>query len=193
MRRSIAAALVALFVAVAPVPAAHAAGATGLSVSIQSDAKDLGSSDRVEYTATLRNGGTDGVEGRLMITVPSFVDVTEASGATLDAGDASWDVSVPAGGSVTEHLVGVLTDIPKGQLRVTTLVGFYLGDAVQPAIRSADAATIAGVKDPAHAVTGPAPKSAPTGMSWPWWVGGAALLLVAAVAVIVWRRRRARP
>ena len=72
-------------------------------------------------------------------------------------------MKVPAGGSVTEHLVGVLNDIPKGQLRVTTLVGFYLGDATEPAIRSADAATIAGVKDPAHAVSDPAPKPSSAG------------------------------
>lgn len=189
MRWSIAAALLAMLVAVAPAPTAYGVDGTGLSVSIQSDGQDLRSGDRVEYTATVRNGGTDEVDGRLVITVPTFVDVADASGAARDGADATWSVTVPAGGSVTEHLVGVVNDIPHGQLRVTTLVGFYLGEATQPSIRSADAATIAGVKDPAHAVSDPAPQPASGATSWLWWTVGAAALLVAVAAVMVLRRR----
>jgi len=190
VRRSIAAVLLAVFVVGVSAAPAHAGDATGLSVSITSGSSDLRAGDRVEYTATLRNGGTAEVDGRLTITVPSFVDVRDASGATQSGADASWTVTVPAGGSATKHLTGVVNEIPKGQVRVTTLVGFYLGDATEPTIRSADAATIAGVTDPAHAVGDPAPQAAP-GMTWVWWAAAAALLVVAA-AIILWVRRRRR-
>jgi hypothetical protein len=97
---------------------------------------------------------------------------------------------------VSEKLTGVLAQIPKGQLRVTTLVSLYLGDQTQATIRSADAAVIAGVRDPAHAV-GDRPTSPAI---QPWFVAviGLAILMLAAIGalaawrLIIQRRRRLR-
>ena len=192
MRRFVAAALLTAVLAAGPMSTADAAVPTGLSVSIQNDHAEVHSGDRVAYTATVRNDGTSAVDGRLVITVPAFIHVTGAEGADRTGLDASWTVTVPAGERVTKKLTGTLDDIPKGQVRVTTLVGLYLGDAAQPVIRSADAASIAGVKDPAHAVKDGPPGSAPVTSPAIWIVGVGALVLLAAIAVglLVWRRRR---
>jgi hypothetical protein len=186
-------ALLTAVLAAGPVSTADAAVPTGLSVSIQNDHAEVHSGDRVVYTATLRNDGTNAVDGRLVITVPAFIHVTGAEGADRTGLDASWTVTVPAGERVTKKLTGTLDDIPKGQVRVTTLVGLYLGDAAQPVIRSADAAAIAGVKDPAHAVNDQAPRTDAPAASWIWvGLGIAAVVLLAAIAAgwLVWRRGR---
>jgi hypothetical protein len=193
VRRAFAAAILTVILAGGPVTAAEAAAPDGLSVSIRNGNSEVHSDDRLVYTATVRNGGVGTVEGRLVITVPAFVRITDAGSADRAGVDASWTVTVPPGGSVTKKLTGVLENIPKGQLRVTTLVGLYLGDATQPTIRSADAATIAGVKDPAHAVNDRAPSSATSAPSPIVWVGlgigGIVLLAAIAGGWLVWRRR----
>jgi hypothetical protein len=194
--RSVAAALLVMLLAVGPVGAADAAVPVGLSVSIHNDSSEVRSGERLAYTATVRNQGTDAVDGRLVITVPAFFRVADARGADRNGFDASWTVRVPAGGSVTKKLTGVLGDIPKGQVRVTTLVGVYLGHATQPTIRSADAAAIAGVEDPAHAVSDQGAKPA-TATGLPLgWIGlgvGVAVLIAAVAAWQLLRLRRAQP
>ena len=195
MRRAFAATILTVILAVGPMTAAEAAAPAGLSVSIRNGSSEVHSDDRLVYTATVRNGGVSAVEGRLVITVPAFVRITDAGSADRAGVDASWTVTVPPGGSATKKLTGVLENIPKGQLRVTTLVGLYLGDATQPTIRSADAATIAGVEDPAHAVSDPVAKStAPTAFPIVWIDLGAGAVVVVAV-IVGWRlirRRRIR-
>lgn len=192
MRRVVAAILLTGMLAVGPVATAGAAVPTGLSVSIQDDHAEVHSGDRLTYTATVRNQGTSAVDGRLVITVPSFIHITAAGGADRAGLDASWTVTVPAGARVTKKLTGTLDDIPKGQVRVTTLVGLYLDDSAQPVIRSADAAAIAGVKDPAHAVKEQAPAPASTASPIVWvGLGIGAVILLAAIASVwlVWRRK----
>lgn len=168
MRAAVAGAVLATLLAVGPAVAAEAAAPAGLSVSIRAGNSEVRSGDRLAYTATVTNEGTSTVEGRLVITVPDFVRVVDAEGSDRSGADTSWAVTVPAGGSVSKKLIGVVDRIPEGQLRVTTLASLYLGDAPQPTIRSADAAAIEGVKDPAHAVGDqPAkPAAAPVPIIW---------------------------
>lgn len=180
-----------VMLAVVPVATAEAAGPPGLSVSIRNGRGEVRSGDRIVYTTTVRNAGTDSVNGRLVITVPEFLSVTDPGGAHRTGLDASWAVTVPAGGSVTETLTGRLGTIPQNAVRVTTIVGFYVGDADRPAIRSAEADTIAGVTDPAHAVndrsSGPrAPAAFPMG----WVVLGLGAVLVLALGAGLISRRR---
>lgn len=194
MRGAVAGALLAALLAVVSPAPAEAATPAGLSVSIHAGSGEVHPGDRLTYTATVRNEGTTPIAGRLVITVPDFVRVSDAGDAERAGSDTTWAVTAPAGGSVTKKLTGVLDKIPKGQLRVTTLVSLYLGDDAQPTIRSADAATIAGVKDPAHAVgDSPAKPSAVPSPS-PWIAVGAAALAIGAIAVwqLLRRRRRQR-
>jgi len=175
-----------VLLALAPVMAAEAAPPAGLSVSIHRDGAEVRPGDRLTYTATVRNEGTSPVEGRLVITVPDYLRVADAEGADRSGSDTSWTVTVPARSEVSEKLTGVLERIPKGQVRVTTLVSLYLGGQAQATIRSADAAAIAGVKDPAHAA-GDRP-TAPAGQPWLVALVGLAILMVAALgALAAWR------
>jgi len=195
VRRAVAAAVFSVLLAAAPVSAADAAVPVGLSVSIHADSGQVQSGDRLAYTATVRNAGTDAVDGRLVVTVPGFVHIVEAEGADNTGLDATWTVTVAEGGTVTKKLIGELGAIPKGEVRVTTLVGLYLGDATQPAIRSADAAAIVGVRDPAHAVSDQAAKPAAAGLAIGWigsGVGAVAVIATGAVWWLVRRRRTAR-
>jgi len=202
MRGVVAAVLLTALAALAPATGAYAAAPAtaraaapaGLSVSIHNGSTEVRQGDRLAYTATVKNSGTDPVDGRLVITVPSYVQVTEAADADDSGADASWAVTVPPGGSVTKKLTGVLEKIPKGEVRVTTLVSLYLGDAKRPAIRSAEADTIAGVKDPAHAVSDQAGAASAPGLPPIAWVGLGIAAVVAIGAVFAWqvtRRRRA--
>jgi len=191
VKRAVAVAVLAVLLVVAPVAAADAATPAGLSVSIHEGSGEVHSGDRLTYTATVRNEGTSPVDGRLVVTVPDFLSVDDAKGADRAGSDTSWTVTVPAGGSVSKKLTGVVARIPKGQLRITTLVSLYLGDETRPTIRSADAATIAGVSDPAHAV-GDRPDTS-TAVPLPGvllGLGGAAVAAIGAVAV--WRLLRRR-
>jgi len=180
----------------APAVGAQAAAAPpGLSISITSANSDVHPGDRLSYVATLRNDGTSAIDGRLVVTVPSYVRISGAAGGDLTGSEASWTVQVPAGGSVTEKVTAVLGGIPKGELRITTLVGLYLGDAAQPVIRSAEADTIAGVTDPAHAASD-APARSGAVISPIGWIGIAAagILIVAGLVAAFWvlRARRIR-
>ncbi|HWH25353.1 MAG TPA: hypothetical protein VNT53_01740 [Pseudolysinimonas sp.] len=192
MRRAIAAVvLIAAFIGI-PTTVAAAAAPAGLSVSIGNESSDVHAGDTLAYTATVRNDGTEAVDGRLVISVPTYFRVTVAHDADRAGSDASWSVSVPPGGHVTKKLTGVLTKIPKGELRVTTLVSVYVGDETKPAVRSAEADTIAGVTDTAHSVKEEAAKR-PNGLPIGWIVGGVAALALMGAAVAWWlvRRRRA--
>jgi len=196
IRVAVSAAVSVALLAGGPATAAAAAAPPGLSISIHNESGSVRSGDRLSYAATLRNDGTAAVDGRLVVTVPAYARITGATGGDLDGSDASWTVEVPAGASVTKKVSATVGDIPKGELRVTTLVSLYLGDATQPAIRSAEADAIAGVTDPARAVgeqpVGPN-RAAPVALVW---IGvSAAAVLVAAVVVVAWRfgRRRGQP
>jgi hypothetical protein len=191
VKRIIVGLLLATVWAAGPAAAAEAVAPPGLSVSIRSGSSEVRAGDRLEYTATVRNSGTSPVDGRLLITVPAYLRVASAAGATRSGLDTSWIVTVPAGGSVKKKLVGVLDDIPKGELRVTTLVGLYIGDATQPAIRSAEADTIAGITDPAHAINDPttAP-SASDSLPIGWIVVGIGVLGLLAAVCAWWILRR---
>jgi hypothetical protein len=194
VKRAFVGVLLTAVLAVGPMTAAQAVPPTGLSISIHDGSSELHSGDKLAYTATVRNSGTAQVEGRLAITVPAYVHVTDAAGAERTGADSNWTVVVPAGGSVTKKLVGVLGNIPKAEVRVTTLVSLYVGDATQPVIRSAESDTIAGVKDPAHAVSDRPAESAATPIGWIGLAGGAIALVV--VVVLAWgfgRRRRIHP
>ncbi len=190
MKRIVVGLLLTAVLAAGPATAAEAVAPPGLSVSIRSSSSEVRTGDRLEYTATVKNSGTGPVDGRLLITVPAYVRVTGAAGAARSGVDTSWAVTVPAGGSVTKTLAGVLGDIPKGELRVTTLVGLYIGDATQPAIRSAEADTIAGITDSAHAINDPAaahgaPDTFPVG----WIVLGIGVLVLLAAVGVWWLLR----
>jgi len=194
VKRAFVGAALTVLLALGPVAAAEAAPPAGLSISIQRGGTEVHPGDRLTYTAIVRNDGTSPVEGRLVITVPDYLRVADAEGADRSGSDASWAVTVPAGAAVSEKLTGVLQRIPKGQLRVTTLVSLYLGDQAQATIRSADAAVIAGVRDPAHAVDDR--PTSPTIQPWFLVVAGLAILVLAAIgALAAWRlvvRRRRR-
>ena len=192
MRRVVGAVLLAVALVAAPVAAAEAAAPAGLSISIQREgSSEVHAGDSLTYTATVRNDGTDPVDGRLVITVPSYAQITDLGGSEGAGADASWTVTVPAGDSVTKTLTVKLDSIPKEELRVTTLVGLYLGDEAEPTIRSADAATIAGVTDPAHASGDPAAQPDAPFASPLMWVGiGLVVVVIAVVVALVLVRRR---
>ena len=192
LRVPIAGALVAALLAIAPAYVATAASSpAGLSVTIRNDNTQVQSGDQVKYTVTVKNAGVVPVDGRLVVTVPGYVSVLAAVGADRSGADASWPITVPAGGTVSKEVTGQLGAIPKGELRVTTLASFYLGDASEPAIRSAEADSIAGVSDPAHAV-GERPTTAQPGLWMGWIIGGTAVVIaiIAALVVVVLMRRR---
>ncbi len=181
-----------LVLAATPLTSAEGVTPAGLSISIHDKSVDVRSDEPLAYVATVRNGGTATVEGRLVITVPTYVRITYSQGADQTDVSASWTVAVPAGGNVTKELGAYLGTIPKGELRVTTLVSFFLGDAKAPTIGSADANTIAGVTDPARAETGQtaAPPVAPAGLPMAWIaVGVLAVLAGIGVWWVTWRRR----
>jgi hypothetical protein len=191
MRRVAGAVLLIVAMVTAPSAGAVAAPPTGLSISIQSDRAEVHEDDSLTYTATVTNDGTEAVDGRLVITVPEYVRITDLGGADGSGVDASWTVTVAAGDSVTKTLSVRLDTIPEEELRVTTLVGFYLDDATEATIRSAHAAAIAGVEDPAHAVSDPSPQ--PTEPPALLLVGlgvGAAVVLAATATWLLLRRRR---
>jgi hypothetical protein len=194
VKRAFVGALLTAVLTVGPMTAAQAVPPTGLSISIRNDSSELHSGDSLAYTATVRNSGTTPVDGRLAITVPAYVRVTDATGADRSGADSNWTVVVPAGGSVTKKLVGVLGNIPKTEVRVTTLVSLYVGDATQPVIRSAESDTIAGVKDPAHAVNDQPAKAASSPIGWiGLGIGAIALIGVLVLARSLGRRRRIPP
>jgi len=194
VRRVVVAGALCVALALGTATAAAAAPPVGVSISINGGSAEVRAGDRLFYIATLRNGGTSAVEGRLVITVPDFVRVADAAGADRSGSAASWDVTVPVGGTVSEKLTGVLERIPKGELRVTTLASLYLAGETQPTIRTADAAAIEGVRDTARAA-GDRPV---TPAVQPWlvvWIGLAILVLAAIGALAAWRlvvRRRRR-
>ena len=187
MRRIVVGLVLTALWAAGPATAAEAVAPPGLSVSIRNGSSEVHAGDRLAYTATVKNSGTSPVDGRLLITVPAYVRVTGAADAARSGVDTSWTVTVPAGGSVTKRLTGVLDDIPKGELRVTTLVSLYIGDSAQPAIRSAEADTIAGITDSAHAVNDPASTpGASDELPIAWIVLGVGVLGLLAVACTWW-------
>jgi len=194
IRGALSVAVSAALLAGGPTVAALGAAPAGLSISIHNDTGSVRTGDHLSYAATLRNDGTAAVDGRLVVTVPAYMRITAANGADLEGTDASWSVEVPAGASVTKNVSASLGDIPKGELRVTTLVSLYLGDATQPAIRSAEADTIAGITDPAHAEGDKAVDSSRPLPSVLVWIGiGVVAILVAVAALGGWWFARRRP
>lgn len=154
---------------------------------------------RVVYTAKLSNSGTNPVTANLVLTVPDYLTYRDTAGATVSKQNAEWPVTVPAGQSVTKKVTARIGSIPKAEKRVTSLATVYTGKTTGvPLIRSADASSIAGVKDaPAVAQSAPAQAKASAVKSddhhTSWIVGssiGVAALLVAAAVALFLRQRR---
>jgi hypothetical protein len=131
----------------------HAAAPPGLSVTISDATAQTASKATLTYTSTLTNAGTRPVTAQLVLAIPSYASYAQAPGAAVDKQTATWPVTVAAGKAVTKRAAVTLGTIPKGEVRVTTLISVYLpGHPPTLLIRSAEANRIQGVTDPAHTV-----------------------------------------
>ncbi|HEV7742235.1 MAG TPA: hypothetical protein VGO65_07430 [Pseudolysinimonas sp.] len=195
MRRAALNALIAGAVLTSPMVLAHgqpavaANGPAGLSIAIHNDSTEVRSGDALTYTVVVENSGSDRVDGRLVVTLPDFVRAVDVGGADRSGADLSWPISVAGGEKVTETVTGRIGEIPADEVRVTTLAGVYLGDASEPAVRTAEADAIAGVADPAHAVAD-RPATASAGPALGWIIGGAGGVIAAGLLVLVMMARR---
>lgn len=178
------------------VAASVAAGAppTGLSVALTDGRSQVQSDITVTYTATLTNQGAEPVSASLVLTVPAYVTISDAPGATIAKSDATWPVTVNPGKSVKQTAVARIGAIPKGELRVTSLISVYQGKVTTgvPIIRSADTNTIKGVTDPKTATSSAgttAGHSSTTPIVW-IVIAVVVLALVALGLVLVARKRR---
>jgi hypothetical protein len=182
-------ATVAAAVSAAPtVPAA-------LSIAITDGVAETASGSTSDYTATVTNGGTAAVTGELVITLPRHATYTDAKGAHIDKADAAWQVTVAPGKSETRRATVDVGQIPKGEVRVTTLATLYApGDRARILVRAADANAIHGIVDPAHTV-GQKPKTAVVTPSDPTpLIAGivtlAVLLALVGTSIVLFRRRK---
>ncbi|MGO4535759.1 hypothetical protein [Leifsonia sp. 2MCAF36] len=182
--------------AVAATAAAPEAAPAGLSIAISDGVAATASGSTSKYTATVTNDGTAPVTGKLVITLPAQAKYSEAGGAHVEKSDAVWQVTVPAGKSVTHRVTADIGRIPKGEVRVTTLATLYAADdGSRILVRAADANAIQGVVDPAHTVGQKPAKAADSGGSPALLVVGVAIsvvLLALAATGVVWLRRRTR-
>jgi hypothetical protein len=131
----------------------QAAPPPGLSVTISDATAQTASKATLTYTSTLTNAGTRPVTAQLVLAIPSYASYAQATGATVNKQTATWPVTVAAGKAVTKRAAVTIGTIPKGEVRVTTLISVYLpGHPPTLLIRSAEANRIQGVTDPAHSV-----------------------------------------
>ena len=125
----------------------------GLSIAIADGASEVHSGSTVRYTATVTNAGSNAVSGTLEIAVPLYVKLAAGTASKNSGSVVSWPVKVSPGGSARETIEATVGDIPKGEVRVTTLATlFAAGSKTQILVRSADPDLIRGVRDPAHTV-----------------------------------------
>jgi hypothetical protein len=168
----------------------------GLSIAISDGRAGTAPGSSSNYTATVTNGGPAAVTGKLVITLPSHATYSEATGAHIQKSDATWQVTVPPGKSVTRQATADVGRIPKGEVRVTTLATLYASDdRGRILVRAADANAIRGIVDPARTV-GQHPKRAVVAPRTPALlivgvvIGAVLLALVVAGIVLVRRRTR---
>lgn len=162
--------------------AAEAADELRLSVTLSDGVETVAAGDAVTYQAEVRNDG-DTIDTDIVIDAPGYVSLDEADDAVVDGHRATWSLALPHG-TTTFEIPASIGEIPDGEVRVTTLLSVYVGEATAPVVRTAVANRIAGVDDEPVA-SAPVPIVA-------WVVGGVAILLalVAVALLIVMRRRR---
>jgi len=175
----------------APAPPAQ------LSIALTDNLTQAHSNSDVSYAAKVTNNGTSPVSAELVLSTPSYVTVTHATGAKVVAHAATWRITVRPGHSVSKSATARIGVIAKGDYRVSTLASLYEEEATSgvPLIRTAVANTIAGVTDPAHTIKGTTPHQVRTGGSagtnWLLVAGLPALVAVLLLgATLLWWRRR---
>ncbi len=208
----------AALAAVAASAALIAGGATpasalpvGLSVSITNNLDETSPESAVTYTAVLENASADVVELRLVLTVPDFVEITDAAGAEHDGTVASWPVTVEPGASTTVEAAAQIGAIPAEILWLAATVEVFEPGSDVAVIATADIDPVVGSEDARaqaaadteQALTGVT--AADAGWSWDWgWpggtptlldlvmIGGATLALLLFIAAMIMRRRSRR-
>jgi hypothetical protein len=189
-------AVVGLVAGLLGAPAASAAAVStsapppGLSITVTDNTTQTAPGADLTYVTKVANAGVKSVKGILVIELPAYVTYAGGTHAAVKGQDASWAVTIPAGGSVSRSVGAHVGTIPHGELRVTTLASLYLSThATQPLVRTAESNTIRGVVDTAHTVGAPPPVSSG---ALPLWVivGAAALVVLIALTVVLLARRQ---
>jgi uncharacterized repeat protein (TIGR01451 family) len=180
-----------------PVPAAGFAAAPQLSISVVGDRESAAAGDRIGYTVTVRNLGSDDVAGlHLTQTVPPglVLGSTEPS-AAVEVGAVRWIVDLTASADVTVRTAMTVGTTGPEQLRLASVACVAVTADGPPVVCAAHSAQLP--TGAAAAVTTPAAE--PARRRWPpstTVVAVAALLaataLVVGVAGLLFRRRPAR-
>jgi hypothetical protein len=192
-----AAATLGILIGVAPATAVSAA--PEMSVTISDGVKTVKPGMGVTYTTKVTNLGADPVDAKIVVAVPSYVEVGDAGTGTVDKQTVTWAATVAPHETSDLKLTVTVGDIPKGDVRVTAVASVYV-DGVEPSplIRSADADRIQGVADTPAPKASTAPATASHGSATGTVVTVivivvvAILVVAAAVVTVMFRRRRVR-
>lgn len=192
------AAAAALGILIGPAPASAASAAPEMSVTISDGVKTVKPGMDVTYTTKVANLGADPVDAKIVVAVPSSVEIGDAGTGTVDKQTVTWTATVAAHQTSDLKLTATIGDIPKDDVRVTAVASVYV-DGVEPSplIRSADADRIQGVADTpaptASSASATASHGSATGTIVTVIVIVLVVLLVAAsaAALVIVRKRRA--
>ncbi len=168
-----------------------------LSISLSNGISELRANTATSYTVKVGNGGPTAVKATLVLAVPAYVSYKSADGARAVGHNATWDITIAAGGSVSKTVRAEVGAITRAERRVTALASLYLpGSLTRPLIRIADSDTVVGAKADAHPVTSqpayhhPQPDSGPSGTAIGSMVLAALLFMAAAATAAVRLGRR---
>lgn len=192
------AAAAALGILIGPAPASAASAAPEMSVTISDGVKTVKPGMGVTYTTKVTNLGADPVDAKIVVAVPSYVEIRDAGTGTVDKQTVTWTATVAPHETSDLKLTATIGDIPKDDVRVTAVASVYV-DGVEPSplIRSADADRIQGVADTpaptASSASATASHGSATGTIVTVIVIVLVVLLVAAsvAALVIVRKRRA--
>ena len=167
----------------AAAPAATAA--PQMSVTISDGVKTVKPGIGVTYTTEVENMGADPVDAKVVLTVPTYVQIEGAGDGTVEKSSSTWAITIAPHHTSALQLTAKIGTIPAGEVRVTAVASVYVDGATPaPLIRTADANRIQGVADT------PAPRpdtSSPAAQPWPigWIIAAITTALVLAAAIVV--------
>jgi hypothetical protein len=163
----------------------------GLSITLGDAKTQTQSGATLTYVASVTNAGAEPVNGMLDVTIPSYAAYVGTAAGKKEGPDIKWPVTVGAGKSVSRKVTVKLGEIPKGEVRFTSIATLYSTDSgPRILVRTADPDGIRGVVDPAHSVgVKPAPQDQSTQLFVPIGIVLGSLVVVG-LAFLVWVRKR---